>query len=34
MAQTEKEIQFDPPTVAEFDRLLKEQTPELVNGLI
>ena len=28
MAQTEKEIQFDPPTSAEFDRLLKEQTPE------
>ena len=28
MAQTGKKIQFDPPTVAEFDRLLKEQTPE------
>ena len=28
MAQTEKEIQFDPPTSAEFDRLLKELTPE------
>ena len=28
MAQTGKNIQFDPPTVAEFDRLLKEQTPE------
>ena len=29
MAQTKiKEIQFDPPTAAEFDRLLEEQTPQ------